>query len=234
MKLTQPARARLGAAERAMRRWAPMVAGAHRRLDPALGSVALTFDDGPHPVYTPLVLDVLRDLKVPATFFVVGDRVDRHPEIVRRMVREGHAIGWHSRSHPDPWMLPLRVLLDEYREGPRALAVVMDQGAPIRLFRPPKGYLEIHHAAVTRALRLDLWLWTIDPGDWKPAATPAAILEALGEPVAGDVILLHDAIERPIEEEALDRSATVEALPDLVTRVHGLGLRFAPLANGRP
>jgi peptidoglycan/xylan/chitin deacetylase (PgdA/CDA1 family) len=192
------------------------------------GAVALTFDDGPDPDHTPVVLDTLRVLGVPATFFVVGERVRRHPDLVRRIVDEGHAVGSHSDSHRDPWSVPYRALARDYRRGRVTLEAVVGR-RPIRLFRPPKGYVDEAGAIAMLLTRLRPWLWTVDPGDWTPGIGPDAIVTAVGPLRGGEVILLHDAIEGPLDHRALDRSATVAALPAVAERVRAAGLRFTTL-----
>jgi peptidoglycan/xylan/chitin deacetylase (PgdA/CDA1 family) len=203
------------------------LAGVRRSLGASTGRVALTFDDGPDPSFTPDLLDILDRLQVPATFFLTGHRARLHPDLVRRMLSDGHKIGSHSASHPDPWSLTLRELVAEYRSGRIALEEV--SGRRVSLFRPPKGYLDAPGAVAVRAVRLRPWLWTIDTFDWKPGATAEGICAAAGLARSGDVILLHDAIEGALAPEALDRSATVCALPQLVQRLRDRGLGFVAL-----
>lgn len=190
--------------------------------------MALTFDDGPDPDHTPAILDELGRLGVLATFFLVGKRARRYPEIVRRMVDEGHAIGSHSDSHPDPWRLPLRMLVGEYRRGRGRVERAARRSAP--LFRPPKGHVDAAGALAMLAAGVRPWLWTIDPGDWVPDVRPDDILAGLVGLRPGDVVLLHDAIEGPLAPSALDRSATRAALPAIATLASERGLRFATLA----
>jgi len=135
------------------------LAGVHRRV-PA-GSVALTFDDGPHPSSTNAILDVLAALSAVATFFCVGRNASRHPGIVHRAVAEGHAIGSHSRTHPPAEQTSIRLLNREYRDGKNLVSDVV--GKEVSLFRPPYGYLRPASAAVIRRGRLRTWLWTVDP-----------------------------------------------------------------------
>jgi peptidoglycan-N-acetylglucosamine deacetylase len=207
------------------------LAGARSAMDPTSPTVALTFDDGPDPTFTSAVLDTLAALAAPATFFVVAARAERYPEIVRRVLAEGHAIGSHSISHPDPWRLGLRGIANEYRGG--ALSLRAMTGLPMRLFRPPHGYLDVGHAALIRAMRLEPWLWSRDTGDWIPGATVESIMAALGSPVAGDVIVMHDAVEQPTAPGATNRSATINALPAIVDRIRGQGLRLVRLPDRR-
>lgn len=204
------------------------MAGARRKCGAELHAVALTFDDGPDQVYTPAILEVLRELGVKATFFMVGARAEKYPDLVRSVVREGHAIGSHSMTHPDMWELPLRRAVSEYRTAREVLQSIA--GRPVRLFRPPKGSLIPSQALAIRALGFHPWLWSIDPGDWEVDASPSSIVGGLGDLGEGDVILLHDAIERPIQESTTDRSATVSALPAIVEAVRRRGLGFATLS----
>ncbi|MDQ4131235.1 MAG: polysaccharide deacetylase family protein, partial [Actinomycetota bacterium] len=162
---------------------------AQERLDGVKGAVALTFDDGPDPEHTPAVLDELRRLRVAATFFLVGHRARTHPEIVRRIIAEGHAVGSHSESHPDPWTVPLPALVREYRGGRAHVERAAEQS--VQLFRPPKGHIDGRGAVAILAARVRPWLWTIDPRDWMPDVRPADILAGVTELGAGDVVLLH-------------------------------------------
>jgi peptidoglycan/xylan/chitin deacetylase (PgdA/CDA1 family) len=196
-------------------------AGVSKRLR-AGDAVALTFDDGPDPIYTPLLLDALAAAGAPATFFVVGDAVARHPDLVRRMIAEGHAVGSHSRTHCDLAGRSLQEIRREIDEGRRALGEVA--GKEMRLFRPPKGHLDKKVALVTRRRHLDLWLWSKDPHDWRPGATAEGIVAALGHVTGGDVVLLHDGIQQAESEDATDRTATVEAVPRIVALIRAAGL----------
>lgn len=217
-------------ARRAHRRGAQAAVRAarlHERIDPAGAAVALTFDDGPDPQHTPAILDELGRLGITATFFLVGRRARAHPELVRRILAEGHAVGSHSDSHPEPWRVPLRGLARDYRQG-RA-EVERAAGRPVPLFRPPKGHVDGAGAAAMLAARLRPWLWTIDPHDWEPGIRPDAIVAGVAGLQPGDVVLLHDAIEGPLAPSALDRSATRQALAGIAALAAERGLRFATL-----
>jgi peptidoglycan/xylan/chitin deacetylase (PgdA/CDA1 family) len=197
------------------------------RRSGAAGTVGLTFDDGPHPTSTPRVLDILAELEVRATFFCVGRNARAHPELVRRALAEGHAVGSHSFTHPDPEELSLRSLARDYRSGRHAVAAAT--GRDVRLFRPPHGHLGMGSAVMVRRQGLATWLWTVDAEDWRPGRTTAGIIAAAGAARSGDVILLHDWVEQPWAPEALDRTATIDALPAIVRAVRERGLRFVPL-----
>ena len=184
--------------------------------------VALTFDDGPDPVFTPQVLDVIAEHGAVATFFAVGKRAERHPELVRRIVDAGHALGSHSWAHREPGELSHRELVRDYREGRRAVEAAAWRDTP--LFRPPKGLWDARTALVTRTSGMRTWLWTTDSEDWRPGIDAGEIAERGAAVMGGGVILLHDGIELALAPEAEDRSATVAALPELIEQIRARGL----------
>lgn len=198
------------------------VAGARYRLDAP--GVALTFDDGPHPDYTHAVLDVLATAEVQATFFVVGKNVRSHPQVIRRIVDEGHAVASHSMTHTDPWELKPQQLWRDYRAGHLELADLL--GNDIRLFRPPKGHLDWWGALAVRRLGLEPYLWTLDAADWEPDLEADDVVQRLGDPAPGDIILLHDAIEGPLAPKALDRSAMIAGLTQFLMRARANDVQF--------
>jgi len=213
--------------QRRLKQLAYAVGGVKKSLNGDSGTVALTFDDGPHPRFTPQALDVLKRFDVPATFFLVGERVREHPELVQQILAAGHRIGSHSDSHPDMWTVSSRAALREYRAGRDSVDRVAGQKS--RLFRPPKGWIGIVQSCITRALGMRVWLWTLAGSDWLPDITAEEILAEIGTPSSGDVILLHDGLERPMGPTALDRSATIGALEKLIPAVQASGLRFVAL-----
>jgi len=171
------------------------------------GAVCLTFDDGPHPDFTPRVLDVLRTYGVRATFFVVGRAAAAHPDLVHRIVSEGHEVAHHSFTHGEPGQTNARDLLREIHDTDAVLEGIV--GHRPRLFRPP-------HGKVTVAKLLKLWrrgltvvLWNVDPKDFASASAPELQQRLLAyTPCSGDLILLHDTNARTPEALAafLDRA----------------------------
>ena len=192
--------------------------------------VALTFDDGPDPRYTTAILDVLKAKNVPATFFLIGANMVKHPEIVRRMVGEGHEVGSHTFFHPeDDEMGPLRSQL-ELNSLQRLLASVT--GRTTYLFRTPYGRSE---GPLTQGEAAQLSLFEsegymvagadIVPRDWEDmtATEIADYVMAQKKTGAGEVIVMHDA--------GGDRSATVAAVPMLIDRLSAEGYRFVLLSD---
>lgn len=203
-----------------------------RRLPHAGRAVALTFDDGPDPESSPAVLDLLAAAGATATFFLVGERAARHPQLVRRISADGHAVGSHSWSHPRPWELSARQLHDDYARGHDAVQDAL--GHPTPLFRPPHGHLGPAGLLALLRLRLRPVLWTHDPEDWAAGTTRRQILERLADVQAGDVVLLHDALVPaalpgvdvpPGAGGAAGRAETIAAVPLLLQSLDRAGLR---------
>lgn len=185
-------------------------------------AVALTFDDGPSQ-YTAGILEILARFHVPATFFVVGHEAERYPELVRRELSAGMAVGNHTYDHPDgpsfAW-LPGKRIRGEIN---RAQAVLERVGVHSVLFRPPGGSVSpsVLRAASARGMRVVLW--SIDPRDWVQGTTAAEIVQQVLDAVQpGSIVVLHDG--------GGDRSATVEALPEIIAGIRERGLRFVALA----
>ncbi|GGL12907.1 polysaccharide deacetylase familiy protein [Sphaerisporangium melleum] len=209
--------------------WLPAV----RRLLPALageggaGHVALTFDDGPDPRSTPLFLDELRRLGCRATFFVLGEMLERHPELGRRIVAEGHEVGVHGWRHVNALLTPPGRVTAEI--GRAAALVHAVTGVRPGWYRPPYGVLSAETLAAARLLGLRPVLWTAWGRDWTAAATPASVLAALTPGLRGGAtLLLHDSDHT--SAPGCWRSA-LGALPVLVERCGAMGLRVGPLAE---
>lgn len=177
------------------------------------GAVALTYDDGPHPMFTPRLLDILRGADARVTFFVVGERAEAHPEIVRRMVEEGHSVGTHTMRHADLRMISTPHARHEIDRGREAVEEIL--GRPVPLFRPPLGHLTLGSALLLRPRRWRTVLWTTDSYDWKDRiGSDAIVANALVVQTRG-VVLMHDASDE-----------TLEATRSLVTRLRDRGLQL--------
>ena len=182
-------------------------------------AVALCFDDGPNPEFTPRVLRVLGRLHVHATFFLVGYEVDEYPDIVRAELRAGMTIGNHTYNHPEvpPFdQLPGRLVVDEIDLGAQRLERL---GVEPLLFRPPGGGFSTSVVAAAAADGERVVLWSVDPRDWEPGVLSKQIVQRVLSAVRpGSIVILHDG--------GGDRSATVKALPAIVNGIRKLGLRL--------
>jgi peptidoglycan/xylan/chitin deacetylase (PgdA/CDA1 family) len=161
-------------------------------------AVGLTFDDGPDPLVTPRLLDLLRERGLHATFFLLTDKVTRHPELVRRMTAEGHEIALHADRHE-------RLTLVAGRELKRRLSAARRRlqgsaGQPVRFFRPPFGAQSIGTYLIARACGLDVVVWGADAHDWVDGPSDVVAARGLDDLHGGDVLLLHDGLERPDDD----------------------------------
>ena len=159
---------------------------------PRAQGVSLTFDDGPHPDGTPAVLEALERAQAPATFFLVGEQVERYPELARELAARGHEVAVHGFRHRNQMRLTPRMFAADLR---RATAIIADtcQVQP-RLYRPPYGIFTLFGLAQVRRAGLMPLLWSKWALDWR-ARFSAAQLARLATRGArdGDVVLLHDA-----------------------------------------
>jgi peptidoglycan-N-acetylglucosamine deacetylase len=211
----------------------PGLAGAWPALRPALGiedrargasGYALTFDDGPHAQGTPAVLDVLSRAGVGATFFLVGEQVQRNPSLALEIAAAGHVIGLHCHRHRNLLRLtPAQVRADLTS----AQTVIEDvtRRSPA-LYRPPYGVLNATALRVARAQRWRTLLWSHAGRDWARRATPASIAARVTAGVGpGAVLLLHDADDY---SAAGSWRRTAAALPRVLDTLAQRGL--APVA----
>lgn len=183
---------------------------------PASGnSLCLTFDDGPHSVNTPQLLDVLKGEGVVATFFLVGKNVERHPEIVRRIWAEGHIVAHHTYSHSRPATQSPAELIAEIRQTDQLFRQIL--GVPSKLFRPPWGKLGLSKFVRVWAIRQGIVLWTSDPRDCERKDVDAIRTWFRANPlVAGDILLMHD-----------DQPFAAEVLPEVIAEARRRGLGFS-------
>jgi peptidoglycan/xylan/chitin deacetylase (PgdA/CDA1 family) len=155
-------------------------------------SVAITFDDGPHPEGTPKMLEALARVGATATFFLVGEQVAKRPALARLIVTQGHAIGLHGYQHRPHPLRRAAELADDFDRG---LAALEDAtGVSPRLHRPPFGIYSPASLGIARERGLQPLLWSQWGKDWRKVTTPEQITRRVtAELRAGDVILLHDA-----------------------------------------
>jgi peptidoglycan/xylan/chitin deacetylase (PgdA/CDA1 family) len=192
--------------------------------------ISLTFDDGPTGQFTEQVLDILREHHVPATFFVCGKNVEAHPELLRRIVADGHEVGNHTYSHPYLFFKSRRRMAEEIDRTQAIIEKVV--GFRPNIFRPPYGARWFRLVPILLQRGMHLIQWSASGYDWKKDA--AGITQtALRELKPGAIILLHDGREtRPASE--IDRSPTTAALPGLLAGARQAGYTFAPLKEFLP
>lgn len=185
------------------------------------GEVAITFDDGPDPVSTPLVLDLLARNQVKATFFMLGDMAKRHRDVARQVAEEGHQVGLHGLYHRNALFRSYPTIGYDLERG-KAL-VEEASGQEIKLMRPPYGVLSTAMLIHARRLGLRPLLWTSWGRDWRAAATRESIVSDLvRHGIDGGTILLHDS---DCTSAPGSTHAMLEALEELLDLIRERGLR---------
>lgn len=155
-------------------------------------AIALTFDDGPNPDYTPQLLDLLKKYGVKATFFVVGSKVKRNPEVIKRMSQEGHSIGIHHYEHISSWILSPFQLKKQLLMTEEAITECTNE--KVTFYRPPWGTFNLFSLLVSQRYKVIMWSHIF--GDWKAAKGQNGLLDQLlGATEAGSILLLHDCGE---------------------------------------
>lgn len=209
---------------------APIVPGLGSALDIEMRlsdgeAVALTFDDGPHPQGTPVVLEVLRERAATATFFLVGEQVVRYPALVAEIVAAGHAVELHCFRHRNNLRLGPRDFLEDAERARVAIEDASDRA--IFDYRPPYG---IFSASTLRAVRRRGWrpvLWSRWGRDWDRGATAESIARRSSAGIAaGDIVLLHDADYYSARGSWV---RTAAALPLILDEIEACGLKTASL-----
>ena len=200
--------------------------------------VALTFDDGPDPSYTPQILDILKEKKAPAAFFVIGDHAKDQPRLLRRIYAEGHEVGNHTYTHPRFSATDISETFIRTELNLTELVIESRLGVKSLLFRPPYGIDhqpdsadEVTLLPIPQKLGYLLVGSRIDPHDWGseagvPPPGPDEIRKAvLGQASAGkgNIILFHDG--------GGNRSATVTALPQIIDGLRAQGLQIVPVSE---
>jgi peptidoglycan/xylan/chitin deacetylase (PgdA/CDA1 family) len=193
---------------------------------PGATGVALTFDDGPHPRWTRSVLDLLAQRGVHATFFVVGWKAEKHPEVVRAIVGAGHTLGLHSYAHDRLFAL----------RGPRRVREDLERGIAVlekitgrrpALFRPPIGHTNPTIARVADLLDLTVVGWTVAGRDGVASARSRDVVTRVRRDLRdGAIVLLHDSPERGDREPA-----ALAALPAILDAIAAQGLDPVPIAR---
>ncbi len=183
--------------------------------------IALTFDDGPHPVHTPRLLDALAALGVPATFFVVGRDVDAHPALVARIANSGHELGNHTYRHRYLPLARSRSVEHELRATDRAIERAA--GMVPTLARPPWGGRSPRNVQVFHRLRKRVVLWDVNSFDWKGQPAGEVALRVLERARSGSIVLLHEARD--------GGETTIEAVRLLVPALRARGFELVTVSQ---
>jgi len=181
--------------------------------------VAMTFDDGPHPVNTPRLLNILKERNIKATFYVVGTNAQSYPHILRRMIAEGHEIGNHTKTHAYLTRLSAEGVRNEL--GFTHRAIVQATGVPPRTMRPPYGAVNTRlKKQIKQEFGYPSIMWAVDPQDWKRPGSSVVANRIVSATRNGAIILAHDI-----------HSPTISAMPNALDRLLAKGFRFVTVTQ---
>lgn len=191
---------------------------------PRSKQIALTFDDVPDPRFTPQILDILKKKGVKATFFVVGERAQKHPDLVLAIKRDGHVIGNHSYNHPQFKKLSLTAFQRQIRKTERIL--YKQTGIRPRLIRPPYGEINEAQLVWARNNGYKIVNWDVDSLDWKGIGKEEVKQNILGHVGPGSIILQHAG-----GGVGSNLTGTIQALPDVIDELRKQGYRFVTVSE---
>ncbi|MCD4796577.1 MAG: polysaccharide deacetylase family protein [Candidatus Cloacimonetes bacterium] len=185
-------------------------------------SIALTFDDGPHPLFTVSILKSLAEYNIKATFFITGKDAEEHSELVQKIIHEGHEIGNHSFSHKSMIFRSIIFIINEIEKTDKILKNLGVKGEIY--FRPPYGRMDTIARMVLRKMRKKIILWDNGPKDFKCLSSEEVVDKVLKKLKPGSIIVLHDG-------GGVDRSITVKAVDMLIPEILKKGYKFQTVSE---
>jgi peptidoglycan/xylan/chitin deacetylase (PgdA/CDA1 family) len=196
--------------------------GAFKRI-PSSEKIAFTFDDGPNPLYTPQLLDLLKMNHVKATFFVLGSKAEKYPELIKRMQAEGHLVGIHNYEHKSNWAMDPWTIRRQLRKSAAIVEKITGE-RPI-YYRPPWGLLTLFDFLFMKQYKFILW--SVMAEDWRSRGGSEKIEKKLLRDIKpGDIILLHDCGKTfGADEDAPEN--TINALKTVFKEVQSRGMACA-------
>jgi len=190
--------------------------------------VALTFDDGPSPLWTPKILDELGKAHIKATFFMLGEHVAKYPGIARLVAGQGHEIGNHTYDHHILLYYGLDNLLKEINETERVIKEAT--GVKTKYFRPPKAWLTAKEKKKIEGMGYKVILWSLNSKDWVTFDDKYMVKYIVNNIRPGDIILFHDS-GGVFTTEGGEREETVKTIPMLVERLREKGFKFVTITE---
>lgn len=183
--------------------------------------VALTFDDGPNPPYTEQLLDVLKENHVSATFFLIGQNVEKHPELVKRIAAEGHQLGNHTYHHMDLLKADRKLIADEVDRTNQA--IIAASGITPHLVRPPHGFRDPVVMEMMAERNLKVVEWSVMSRDWLNPGVDTIVERTISKVKNGSIILLHDGDGIAAQDS---RAQTIEATRRIIQILSAQGYKF--------
>lgn len=190
---------------------------AHHKL--STNEILFTFDDGPNPEYTPKILAILKANNIKAIFFLIGKEVEKHPEIVKQIVAEGHVIGNHSYSHSNSFgFFSTKKVKEDLSKAQLAIQKII--GVPPKLFRPPVGVTNPNIAKAIKELKFKTIGWNLRTLDTVTTDKQKLINKISTNLKPGSIVLFHDT-----------QKVTLQALPEIIELCRKKGMQFANISN---
>lgn len=190
--------------------------------------VALTFDDGPHPEYTPQVLNILKQFQVKACFFVLGERAKAYPDLLLRIKNEGHEIASHGYRHNFSWFRGPYGIIQDIRHTSKIISEIT--GRQPRFYRPPWGLLNFSALLDSRFQDLQVVLWSFMSWDWNYNSTDAIVRKILLKVNNGSILIFHDNDEIFGATPGAPKRM-IDALPVILTELKNCGLEIVALSE---
>ena len=199
--------------------WSRAIDDTYTQVSTSRKVIAMTYDDGPHPENTPRLLDMLKERKIKATFYVVGSMVKYSPELLRRMIAEGHEIGNHTVEHGNLARMSDEALVKELRSAHDL--IIAETGVIPRTMRPPGGAIKKDQKKlIMEELGYPTILWSVDPQDWKRPGVDVVTSRLVNGASPGGILLVHD-LHKP----------TVDAMPSTLDQLLAQGYEFVTVSE---
>ena len=194
----------------------------YRSVPNAKGMITLTFDDGPHPIYTRQILDILKREGIKATFFVIGENIGYYDEgIVAEIIADGHELGNHTFNHEHTKQMSEEAF---YRDVRACHELVKEKyGYEMKIFRPPEGYVDEKVKNIASELDYSIIIWSIDTKDWEHVGSDLIVGNVEKNASDGDIILMHDYVSKP--------NTTVAALERVIQNLKKEGYVFVTVSE---
>ncbi len=186
-------------------------------------NIALTFDDAPDALFTPILLDLLKNYQVPATFFLDGECVLKNAPIIQRMLKEGHTIANHTYDHQNLTTLAPAAVREELLKTEQAIYEIT--GLKTALFRPPYGALDQSSAELILALGYQIIFWNVDSLDWSGIPSPTVASKVIPQVSNGAIILMHSICGGKLEVQL----NSIQALPYIIEVLRASGYHFVAI-----
>lgn len=191
--------------------------------------IFLTFDDGPNPIYTLQILDLLKKYEIKATFFVIAKKAKEHSDIIYRMIEDGHTLGLHSNSHKNAC---LRTLWQTKKDFQKSMEIFEEFNYQVRYYRAPWGLFNPFTHYYSNKFGLKTVLWSIITSDWNPRANADKVVnKILSNVKEGDIIVLHDSNHNANGDNGAPKN-TIQALNIVLPILIERGFKFETLDKG--